>query len=131
MSYFREIISACKRKENNVIFFSYETYTRWFIIIFGKFQVRHKLENYYYNWFNDNKIIWNLSHSFSLERERVFYINICVLMCDCFWLVILVIILFGPQYLSELLFTNVQNIRNPSNSYIYKIVHYSITKFLN
>ena len=32
---FKRIISVCKGKENNEIFFSRETYTRGFIIVFG------------------------------------------------------------------------------------------------
>ena len=37
---------------------------------------------------------------FSLQRERIFHVNICILVCDCcFGLLIFVIILFGTQHL--------------------------------
>ena len=39
----REIISVCESKETREIFFSCETYTRGFTIVYGKSQVRHKL----------------------------------------------------------------------------------------
>ena len=41
------------------------------------------------------EIIRNLPRDFSLQRERVFYVNICVFVCDCYFrLLILLIILF-------------------------------------
>ena len=95
--FLRKIVSVCESKENKKFFFSRETNTRRFIIVFGESQVRHKLENYC-NWFDNSKLIRNLSCGFSLQREKVFHVNICVLVCDCYFeLLILVIILFGTQ----------------------------------
>ena len=57
-------------------FFSRETYTKIIVIDFCE-------------------IIRNLSRDFSLQRERVFYVNICVFVCDCYFRsLILLIILF-------------------------------------
>ena len=52
----------------------------------------------YYNWFDNSEIIRSLSCDFFLQRERIFYVNICVLVCDCYFrLLIFVIILFETQ----------------------------------
>ena len=52
----------------------------------------------YCNWFDKNKIIWNFSCGFSFQRERVFHINISVIVCDCYFeLIVVLIILFGTQ----------------------------------
>ena len=57
-------------------FFSRETYIKIIVIDFFE-------------------IIRNLPRDFSLQRERVFYVNICVFVCDCYFrLLILLIILF-------------------------------------
>ena len=40
------------------------------------------------------KLIGSLSCGFSFQGERVFHVNICVLMCDCY---LRLIILFGTQ----------------------------------
>ena len=73
------IICVCKSKKNKGVFFfffSRETYIKIIVIDFSE-------------------IIRNLPRDFSLQRERVFYVNICVLVCDCYFrLLILLIILF-------------------------------------
>ena len=40
---------------------------------------------------------------FSLQRERVFYVNICILVCDCYFglLILLIILLRTQQVVSE------------------------------
>ena len=73
-----KIICVRKRKKIREIFFffSRETYTKIIVIDFCE-------------------IIRNLPHDFSLQRERVFYVNICIFVCDCYFrLLILLIILF-------------------------------------
>ena len=93
----REIISMCEGKENNEIFFSRETYTRGFIIVFGGSEVRYELENIVIdliivNRFRICPVI------FSFKEKRVFHVNICVIVCDFYFgLLILVIIFFGTQ----------------------------------
>ena len=79
----RMIISVCGSKENKIdFFFSRDTYTR--IIVIDLI---------------DSELIRSLSHDFSLQRERVFHVNICVLVCDYYFgLLIFVIILFGTQH---------------------------------
>ena len=74
-----KIICMCKSKKNRrdfYFFFSREIYTKIIVIDFCE-------------------IIRNLPRDFSLQRERVFYVNICVFVCDCYFrLLILLIILF-------------------------------------
>ena len=68
----------CKSKKNkrDFFFFIRETYIKIIVIDFFE-------------------IIRNLPRDFSLQRERVFYVNICVFVCDCYFrLLILLIILF-------------------------------------
>ena len=89
----REIISVCvcvcvcvcKSKEKQQrFFFSHET--------------RETFTKNYCNWFDNSEIIWSLSRDFSLQRERVLCVNICVIVCDCYFgLLILLIILVGTQ----------------------------------
>ena len=69
----------CESKENNEIFFSHETYTKGFVIVFRESQIRHKFENYC-NLFNNSELIRSLSCDFFLQEEIVFNINICVLI---------------------------------------------------
>ena len=38
---------VCESKEKQIFFFSCETYTKGFVIVFGGSQVRRKLENYF------------------------------------------------------------------------------------
>jgi len=41
-------------------------------------------------------LIWSLPQSFSLQEEMIFHGNICVIVCNCYFrLLIFVIILFG------------------------------------
>ena len=81
----REIICVCASKEKQKRFFL----KPWDI---------HKN---YYNWFDNSKIIRSLSCDFSLQRKRVFRINIYIyiyILCDCYFgLLILLIISFGTQ----------------------------------
>ena len=59
--------------------------------------VRHTQE--LCNWFDNSEIIQNLSCGFSLQRERVFHVNICVLVCNCYFgLLIFSIILFEDNW---------------------------------
>ena len=86
----REIISVCvcvcvwereSKEKQERFFFSHETFTK-----------------NYCNWFDNSEIIRNLSHGFSLQRERVFHVNVCILVCDYYFgLLIFVVILFGTQ----------------------------------
>ena len=79
----REIISVCERAKKNKRDFS--------------LAVRHTQKNYC-NWFDNSEIIQSLSRDFSLQSERVFHVNICILVYDCYFeLLIYVIILFGTQ----------------------------------
>ena len=57
------------------------------------------------------KLIQSLSRGFSLQGERFFHLNICVLMCDCYLeLIILVVILFGTQQWYQSLVDLVDNV---------------------
>ena len=60
-------MKAKKKRKKERFFFSRETYTRDIIIELIIV-----------------KLIWSLSCSFSLQRERVFHENICVFVCDCY-----------------------------------------------
>ena len=77
----------CVRAKKKRFFFSYETYTK--IIVIDLINI---------------ELIRSLSHDFFLQKERVFHVNICVIVCDCyFWIANIVIILFGTQQvISEL-----------------------------
>ena len=72
----------CESKEKEeIFFFNREIYTRNIVI-----DLRIV------------KLIRSLSRNFSLQGERVFHENICVLVCDCYLeLIILLIIQFGTQ----------------------------------
>ena len=77
----KEIISVCVRvkKKQERFFFSRETYTR--IIVIDLIIM---------------KLFGVCPMVFSLQREKVFHVNICILVCDCYFrLLILLIILFG------------------------------------
>ena len=76
----------CENKEKQErFFFSHET--------------RETFTKNYCNWFDNSEIIRSLSRCFFLQRERVFCVNTCVLVCDCYFgLLIFVIILFGTQH---------------------------------
>ena len=78
----KEIISMCvKEKKKKRFFFSRETYTRIIVIDL----IIMKL-------FGVCPIV------FFPSRERVFHVYICVLVCDCYFgLLIFVIILFETQ----------------------------------
>ena len=78
-------VCVCVWKET--YFFSRETYTRFTIIDLLIV-----------------KLLVVCSVVFSLQRERVFHVNICVLVYDCYFgLLILLITLFGSQQMvSEL-----------------------------
>ena len=78
----REIISVCESKEKQErFFFSHETYTIFIVI---------DLIN--------SELIRSLSRDFSLKKKRGFHVNICVVVCDCYFeLIAFVIILFGAQ----------------------------------
>ena len=79
-------VCVCKSKEKQQrFFFSHET--------------RETFTKNYCNWFDNSEIIRSLSRDFSLQRERVLCVNICVIVCDCYFgLLIFVIILFGTQH---------------------------------
>ena len=69
------------KKNKRVFFFSREAYTR--IIVIDLIMV---------------KLFGVCPCGFSFQRERVFHVNICVLVCDCYFeLLIFMIILFGTQ----------------------------------
>ena len=64
---------------------SRETYTRIIIIDFDNNEIYSKF----------------VLLSFSLKKERVFHVNICALVYNCYFgLLILLIILFGNQHVS-------------------------------
>ena len=72
----REIISVCvcvceNKGKNERFFFSHET--------------RETFKKNYCNWFDNSEIIRSLSRGFSLQRERVFCVNICVIVCDYYF----------------------------------------------
>ena len=74
-----KIVCKCKGKYER-FFFSCETHKK------------------YCNWFENSEINLSLFRGFSLQGERVFYVNICIFVCDCYLeLIILEIILFGTQ----------------------------------
>ena len=79
----REIINVCESKEKQERFlFSCETYTRIIVI---------DLIN--------SELIWSLSRGFSLQREKSFPRKFCALVCDCYFgLLILLLVLFGTQH---------------------------------
>ena len=71
----------CVRAKKKRFFFSYETYTK--IIVIDLINI---------------ELIRSLSHDFFLQKERVFHVNSCVLVCGCYFeLIVFVIILFGTQ----------------------------------
>ena len=79
----KKIINLCVRVKKNKrdFFFSRETYTK--IIV---------------NDLINSELIRSLFRSFSLQRERFFHVNICVFVCDCYFeLLVFVIILFRTQ----------------------------------
>ena len=64
-----------REKKQEIFFFNYKIYTKIIVI----------------NLIN-NELIWNLLCDFSLEREKIFYINICVL-CDYYFKSIIFVII--------------------------------------
>ena len=71
----------CSKEKQERFFFNHETYTRIIVI---------DLVN--------SELIWILFHDFFLQRKRVFYVNICILVCDCYFeLIVFVIIFLGPN----------------------------------
>ena len=71
----------CSKEKQKRFFFNHETYTRIIVI---------DLVN--------SELIWSLFHDFFLQRKRVFHVNICILMCDCYFeLIVFVIIFLEPN----------------------------------
>ena len=65
----RMIISVCESKENKRDFFlNHETCTRIIVI---------DLIN--------SELIRSLSRGFFFQREKIFHVNICVLVCNCYF----------------------------------------------
>ena len=74
-------VCVCEQRKIREIFFNRETYTR--IIVIDLIIV---------------KLFKICPVVFFPARERFFHVNICVLVCDCYFgLLIFVVILFGTQ----------------------------------
>ena len=58
-------------------------FEREYIIVFDEYlKLRHKLEKNIVNEFHNSEFIQSFSCDFSLQGERVFHVNFCVLVCD-------------------------------------------------
>ena len=83
-----------------------------------KFEISWKT---YCNWFYNSWFIRSLSHGFSLQGERVFHLNLCVLVCDWYFgLFILGIISFGDWLKLLIDFLNWHKTRLGPNMLNYK-----------
>ena len=91
----------CERTKKTMrFFFSHERHIWRFIVVFDESQVSYKLK-YYCNLFYNSELNWSLSYGLSLQGKMVFHVNIFVIVCNCFFgLIILVIILFGTLVVS-------------------------------